>query len=91
MKHTKSRLRALSLTVLADGFLPLCLLFAPVMVLTSLGDAPRFSPLKDWSLLLLLAPDLGATLLAFAITLLVIGTVKLLWLVTEHASRHGNG
>ena len=62
-----------------------------MIVLTSLGDAPRFSPLKDWSLLFLLAPDLGATLLDIAIVLLLIGAVKLFWVVTPQASRLGNG
>ena len=62
--------------MLIGGILPLCLLLGPPIVLTILGDAPRFYPVKDWEVLLLIAPDIDYMLLAISTTLLVIGTVK---------------
>jgi hypothetical protein len=36
-------------------------------------------PVKDWEALLLIALDIGSMLLAISTTLLVIDTVKLIW------------
>jgi hypothetical protein len=88
MRHAKGRLRAWLPAVLADGVLPLCLLLGLPLVLTALGDAPRFAPVKDWELFLLIAPDLGYTALVIASLLLVIAMAKLAWVMRQKARPH---
>jgi CubicO group peptidase (beta-lactamase class C family) len=90
VSRARSHLHAWVPSVLTDGILPLCLLLGPPIVLTILGDAPRFSPVKDWEMLLLIAPDIGYTLLAIASILLVIGTVKLVWVGRQLALGQGS-
>ena len=90
VSRARSHLHTWIPSVLTDGILPLCLLLGPPIVLTILGDAPRFAPVKDWEMLLLIAPDIGYTLLAIASILLVIGTVKLVWVSRQLALGQGS-
>jgi CubicO group peptidase (beta-lactamase class C family) len=83
MSRAKHHFYALVASLLIDGVLPLCLLLGPPIALILLGDAPRFSLMKDWEMLLLITPDIGYALLAIASVLLVIGAVKLIW-VSRH-------
>lgn len=76
LQQARSRRLFLARSIIADALLPLTILFGLPLLMQVTRSAPF---LQAWQVFALQLPDLAFTLLGVAISLLVIGIVKLVW------------
>lgn len=78
---------ALLPSVLIDGLLPLLVLVGLPLWVSTMGVSPPFDVLGTWAVAMWTLPDIGASLIAISVGLLVVGGVKG-WQLWSHRGDH---